>query len=53
MRGLGKGLDNLIPVDFDKSLLHGSEKIEQIPLSKISNNPDQPRKHFEIGRAHV
>ena len=47
MKGLGKGLDNLIPVDFDKSLLHGSEKIEQIPLSKISNNPDQPRKHFD------
>lgn len=47
MKGLGKGLDTLIPTNLDASILHDSEKIEKIPLSKIVTNPDQPRKHFD------
>lgn len=47
MKGLGKGLDNLIPVDLDQSLLFGTEKIQQIPIAKIITNPDQPRKFFD------
>lgn len=47
MKGLGKGLDTLIPTNLDASILHDSEKIEKIPLSKIVANPDQPRKHFD------
>lgn len=47
MKGLGKGLDTLIPTNLDASILHDSEKIEKIPLSKIVTNPDQPRQHFD------
>ncbi len=47
MKGLGKGLDTLIPTNLDTSILHDSEKIEKIPLAKIVTNPDQPRKYFD------
>jgi ParB family chromosome partitioning protein len=45
--GLGRGLDTLIPKEFDTSILESSEKVQQIALSDIEPNPDQPRKHFD------
>ena len=47
-RGLGKGFESLLPADFDKSILLSPEdRIEKIPLAKLSPNPSQPRKHFD------
>ncbi len=47
-RGLGKGFEALLPSDFDKSiLLSPQDRIEKIPINKLSPNPSQPRKHFE------
>lgn len=48
MAGLGKGLDALIPTDFDPSLLIDSkDRIQKLLITKISPNPDQPRRYFE------
>jgi ParB family transcriptional regulator, chromosome partitioning protein len=45
--GLGRGFDSLLPQDFDTSvLIDDSDKIKKISLSKITPNPNQPRKHF-------
>jgi len=53
-RGLGKGLDSLIPnmVETSKSLKSSNEQEEGKPdsivkLSKIEPNKDQPRKEFD------
>lgn len=45
--GLGKGLDALIPKEFDNAILQTSEKVQQLPLASIKPNPDQPRKTFD------
>jgi ParB family chromosome partitioning protein len=46
--GLGRGFDALIPQDFDKSiLLDENEKIQQLELTSLIPNPDQPRQHFD------
>lgn len=45
--GLGKGLDALIPKSFDSSLLDDNEKVQNLPISKVEPNPDQPRKLFD------
>ena len=42
---LGRGLDALITMDEVKT--QGSSSINEIPLSKIEANPDQPRSLFE------
>ncbi len=42
---LGRGLDALITMDDVK--VQGSSSINEIPLSKIKINPDQPRRIFE------
>jgi ParB family chromosome partitioning protein len=48
MAGLGKGLDALIPTDFDPSLLVDSkDRIQKLLITKIFPNPDQPRRYFE------
>lgn len=48
MAGLGKGFDSLIPTDFDPSLLIDSkDRIQKLLTSRISPNPDQPRRYFE------
>lgn len=48
MAGLGKGLDALLPTDFDPSLLIDSkDRIQKLFITRISANPDQPRKHFD------
>lgn len=46
--GLGKGLGALIPRNFDDTLLVDvNERIQQIAISDIIPNPDQPRKTFD------
>ncbi len=42
---LGRGLDALITMEEVK--VEGSSSINEIPLSKIQPNPDQPRRVFE------
>lgn len=42
---LGRGLDALITMEEVK--VEGSSSINEIPLSKIHPNPDQPRRIFE------
>ena len=45
---LGRGMDTLLPQNFDHSfLLEESERIQKIEINKISPNIDQPRKHFD------
>lgn len=44
---LGKGLDALIPKEFDTNVLRESERIHSIAISDISPNPKQPRKTFD------
>jgi ParB family chromosome partitioning protein len=46
-RGLGRGIDVLLPQDFDKSLLlDESERIKKVDIDLLFPNPDQPRKEF-------
>lgn len=46
--GLGKGLGSLIPTDFDPSLLMDSnDRVQNLFISDIQPNPDQPRRHFD------
>lgn len=44
-RTLGRGLDALISTEAPQA--QGSSKINEIPLSKIHPNPDQPRRVFD------
>lgn len=47
-KGLGKGLDVLIPKDFDNSILTDvNERVQKLFVSDIIANPDQPRRLFE------
>jgi len=53
-RGLGKGMESLLP-DFDIEINTSTEKksknaieVEQLPISFIEPNPNQPRKDFDI-----
>lgn len=47
-KGLGKGLESLIPTDFDPSLLIDSnDRVQNLFISDIVANPDQPRKAFD------
>lgn len=51
--GLGKGLESLIPTDFDSSLLASpSERVKNVFTRDIEPNPGQPRKEFEAGALH-
>jgi len=43
-RGLGKGLDALIPGSFEPESTNGAQ---QIPIDSISPNPSQPRAQFD------
>lgn len=42
---LGRGLDALITMDEVKT--EGSSSINEIEISKIKPNPDQPRREFD------
>lgn len=46
-RGLGRGLDALIPQNIDTSLKDTSEKIDKIDINKVIPNQNQPRKDFD------
>lgn len=45
---LGKGLEGLLPTDFDTTLLLGSEeRIQDLFIKDIQPNASQPRKNFD------
>lgn len=45
--GLGKGLEALIPTDFDPSLLIDSQdRVQKLFVKDIQPNPEQPRREF-------
>lgn len=47
-KSLGRGLDSLIPKEFDKSILVSeNERIQKIDVKAIQPNPEQPRRHFD------
>lgn len=47
-KSLGRGMDSLLPQNFDQSfLLEESERIQKIDITNIQPNKDQPRKHFD------
>ncbi len=47
-KGLGRGFDTLLPQNFDTDiLLDNSERIQNISISEISANSEQPRQHFD------
>lgn len=47
-RGLGRGFESLLPADFDKSLLSAAgDRIDKLPVDRLSPNPFQPRRHFD------
>ena len=46
--GLGRGIETLLPKNFDTSfLLDESERIQKIDIERIEANKDQPRKTFD------
>jgi ParB family chromosome partitioning protein len=45
--GLGRGLDSLLPTDFDKTLLSSDERIQNLLIVDVLANPEQPRKQFD------
>lgn len=50
MKGLGKDFSALIPDDMlSEALAVGSsgDQVEQLPISKLVPDPQQPRKHFD------
>jgi len=48
MNALGKGLDSLIPQNFDRQLfLEENERIQKLFIKNIKPNTDQPRKKFD------
>jgi ParB family chromosome partitioning protein len=46
--GLGRGFDSLLPTNFDSSVLADpSERVQQLDVTIIDPNPEQPRQHFD------
>jgi ParB family chromosome partitioning protein len=46
--GLGKGLDLLIPTDFDTAILmEAGDRVQNLFISAVKPNPDQPRRNFD------
>lgn len=47
-KGLGRGLDILIPNGIDDSLLtKDKDRVQNLFITDIYPNPDQPRRHFD------
>ena len=48
-RGLGKGLDAILPGDVEELLEYGekSGQLEEIPIEQVKPNPFQPRREFD------
>lgn len=48
LTGLGRGFDSLLPQDFDDSLLlAATDKVEKVPVGKLTPNDYQPRQEFD------
>jgi ParB family chromosome partitioning protein len=48
LTGLGRGIESLLPQDFDDSLLlDTSDRVEKIPVGKLTPNRYQPRQEFD------
>lgn len=48
LTGLGRGIESLLPQDFDESLLLAtSDRVEKIPVIQLSPNRYQPRQEFD------
>lgn len=48
LTGLGRGIESLLPQDFDDSLLlASSDRVEKIPVGKLVPNQYQPRQEFD------
>jgi ParB family chromosome partitioning protein len=46
--GLGRGFDALIPQDVDTAMLFDDqEKVQKVPVSALTANPNQPRTTFD------
>jgi len=47
-KGLGRGFDVLMPTGLDKALLEDTgERVQNLSISSIEPNPDQPRRIFD------
>lgn len=44
---LGRGLEGLLPKDYDKAILNRDERIQKLFIKDVIPNPDQPRKQFD------
>lgn len=44
---LGRGLEGLLPTDFDKAILSSDERVQNLLISEIRPNSQQPRKVFD------
>ena len=49
---LGRGLESLLPKDFDKAILSRDERIQKLLITDVTPNPDQPRKQFDEQSLH-
>jgi ParB family transcriptional regulator, chromosome partitioning protein len=48
LTGLGRGIESLLPQDFDDTLLLAtSDRVEKIPVGKLTPNRYQPRQEFD------
>lgn len=48
LTGLGRGIESLLPQDFDDSLLLAtSDRVEKVPVGKLIPNRYQPRQEFD------
>jgi ParB family chromosome partitioning protein len=46
--GLGRGIDTLLPKNFDQNfLLNENERVQKVDINKIEANVNQPRKSFD------
>ncbi len=52
-KGLGRGLDSLIPQNFDASILVSEdERIQKLAIDKLIPRSGQPRQHFDDQSLH-
>lgn len=50
---LGRGFESLIPKNFDTAILSSEDKrIQNIPVTQLQANPEQPRVHFDEENLH-
>lgn len=46
-RGLGKGIESILPVSFNVGNLVEGIEVVSVPLEAVTPSPDQPRKSFD------